>query len=105
MDSFGDVGCLDGVGVFEIGQRAGDAEDFVVGAGAEAELVDGGLEKFVGAAFENAMLSRGGGVDVRVAGKRIVVASALDVARGLDYPPHLFASRAACSLVRNLLVA
>jgi len=58
------VGCLDGVGVFEVGEGAGDAEDFVVGARAEAELVDGGLEELVGAALKHAMLSSRGGIDV-----------------------------------------
>ena len=32
----------DAIDLFEVGEGAGDAEDFVVGAGAEAEAVDGG---------------------------------------------------------------
>ena len=37
-DGFGDVVGADVVGVFEVGDGAGDFADFVVGAGAEGEL-------------------------------------------------------------------
>ncbi len=99
------MGFGDGLGGFEVGEGAGDAEDFVVGARAEAELVDGGLQEFVGAALEHAVLSRGGGVDMRVAGEDAIVTTSLDVARGLDLAAYFRARRAALFLVRDLFVA
>ena len=41
MDGFGDVLGLEAVGVVEIGDRAGDFEDAICGAGGETELADG----------------------------------------------------------------
>ena len=41
LDGFGDVVGLDGFGGLEVRDRAGDFEDSVIGAGADAQLVDG----------------------------------------------------------------
>ena len=83
MNRFGDVGFGDVVGSFEVGEGARDAKDFVVGAGAEAETVDGQLKELRGRLAERAVFADGGGVDLRVRGEGAVVAVALDVARGL----------------------
>ena len=45
MDGFGDVFGLDRVGAFEVGDGAGDFQDAVVGAGAEALLGHGAFEQ------------------------------------------------------------
>ena len=45
MDGFGDVFGFDGGGVFDVGDGAGDFEDAVVGAGAEALLGHGAFEQ------------------------------------------------------------
>jgi len=44
LDGFGDVVGLDVLLVDEVGDGAGDSQDLVVGAGAEAQLGDGLLE-------------------------------------------------------------
>ena len=59
LNRFGDVGFGDGAGGFEVGEGARDTEDFVVGARAEAELVDGGLEEAFGAGLKGAELVDG----------------------------------------------
>src|ERR1700722_10726041 len=45
LDGFGDVFGLDRVGAFEVGDGAGDFQDAVVGAGAEALLGHGAFEQ------------------------------------------------------------
>jgi hypothetical protein len=57
----------DGFGAIEVGEGAGDAEDFVVGAGAEPELVDGLFEEGVGAVGDNAVFADGFRVEMGVA--------------------------------------
>jgi len=59
LNRLGDVGCLDGTSLIEISKRPRNAEDFVVGAGAEAELVDGGLQEAFGAGLKGAELVDG----------------------------------------------
>ncbi len=72
----------------EVREGACDTEDLVVGARAEAELVDGGLQESVGAAFKYAMFSLGGGTDTRVACKGAVVVSAPERQDALSGPEH-----------------
>ena len=76
LDGLGDVVFGDGFGGVEVGDRAGDAEDFVVGAGAEAELVDGLFEDSAGAFASGAMLAHGFRVEVGVANECAVIARA-----------------------------
>jgi hypothetical protein len=52
LDGFGDVGNGDGGSGFEVGDGAGDFEDAVVGAGAEALLLHGALEQALGVGGE-----------------------------------------------------
>lgn len=59
LDRLGDVAVLDFTGSIEIGEGACDAEDFVVGAGAETKAVDGILQQGVRAGRERAVLTGG----------------------------------------------
>jgi hypothetical protein len=52
--------------LIETGDGAGYAEAFVAGAGAEAELVEGGLKEFFGVEDERAVAARGLRIDAGV---------------------------------------
>lgn len=47
VDRFADMFDVDHVGAIDVGDGAGDAEDFVVGAGRETEAVNALFEQFV----------------------------------------------------------
>jgi len=55
LDRFGDVGGLDFFGAGEVGDGAADFEDPAVGAGAQAQLVDSGVEQFFAIAIHGAI--------------------------------------------------
>ena len=57
LDGFGEVFGLDGIGVGEVGDGACDAEDLVVGAGGEAQFVDGLFEDVEAGVVEGAELA------------------------------------------------
>src|SRR5512146_2714032 len=52
LDGFADVVDGDLLGGFEVGEGAGDAEDAVVGAGGELEVLDGEAEQVLGGLVE-----------------------------------------------------
>ena len=55
LDRFGDVGGLNFFRAGKVGDGAADLEDAAVGAGAQAQFVDGGFEKFFAAAVDQAV--------------------------------------------------
>ena len=85
LNRLGDVGWLDVFGAGEIGDRAADFKDAAVGAGAQAQFVDGGFEKFLGIFVHGtiALDIAGAHLGVGVDGP-FLKPSKLDVARVID---------------------
>ena len=57
MDGFGDVVLGDALTAFEVGERAGEAEDFVVGAGGKAHVQHRLLQQHLAGGVQRAELA------------------------------------------------
>ena len=68
MDGFGEVLGADVVGSVDVGDGAGEAEDFVVGAGGEAKLVHGLAEESFASFIKRTVAADGAGSHAGVGG-------------------------------------
>jgi len=67
LDGFGDVLGLDGCSAAQIGDSTGDLQDAVVGAGAEAEALDGELHETLASSIQRAVTTYLPGVHLGIA--------------------------------------
>ena len=105
LNGLADVVVADRIGLFQIRERPCDAQDFVVSARAEAELINRALQQRLRAGRERAEFAGGRRIEMRVAREGPAVARTLHVAHAPHSFPHFRTRRPTLARARDLVVA